>query len=643
MFSTTTLFKKVTCSGGSSCRLPNCIFSHDFQPTDAELHTSVIVDRSDEFEDGRNVKRRKLNDSGDMDVASQVKNAQAPSPSVVLTELSVDNKTPTLRRAMTATTQQSNISNNELQSAKREVSPPLIRDAKRVKMSKPNSKAPTADKPVSLNPKLLAHDPAGHDKRRQYLIVLFEKLGRLNGLVANSSNADDKQFVLTDNELKLFALNEEEAFARDKPSVYSNLIKQKIAAYARMSLADWLKERRASLHPSKPEKPKMEDPYPPYKSKLSPQEELLILPHLAAHQAPLVHHGYVPDQIPEAEIEKAKNGVIAAEHREVCDLCGSRFQAYPERQPGGILTTGGPCTHHPVKAYYPPRESANKSKSYQRKMHTCCGEPEGTKGCKTNQTHVFNVKQPARLASILPFAQTPTTNQTIIVEGVSKPSALAFDCEMGYTTNGLELIRLTATEWLSGKELLDVFVQPEGFILDFNSRFSGVWPEDFDKAKPYDGVTPPPLTIGDDRHKQLRKVPSPAAARTLLMSLLTPSTPVIGHALDNDLRAVRLIHPTIVDTVLLFPHRRGLPARRALRDLASEHLGWKIQTGGRAGASSKSNDGGHDSKEDANAAGELVRVAAEQEWRRMCQRGWKMKDGQLVPPPGKEITREPAS
>ncbi|KAF2239079.1 hypothetical protein EV356DRAFT_502020 [Viridothelium virens] len=643
MFSTTTLFKKVICSGGPSCRLPNCIFSHDFQSTDAELHNIGIVDRSDEFEGRRDVKRRKLNNTGDTSVASQVKDAQALSSDVVLTELSLDNKLPTSNRATTTTTQEPNRSKNELQSAKRDVSPPPIQDAKRAKMSQPNSKAPTSDKPITLNPKLLAHDPAGHDKRRQYLIVFFEKLQRLNTLVANSTNADHKQFVLTDNELKLFALNEEEAFARDKPSVYTNLIKQKIATYAKMSLADWLKERRASLQPNEPEKPKIEDPYPPYNSKLTPEEELLILPHLAAHQAPLVHHGYVPIQIPEAEIKKAKDGVAAAEHREVCDLCGSRFQAYPERQPDGTLTTGGRCTHHPVKAFYPQRESANKSKSHRRKIHACCGEPEGTKGCKTHEQHVFVVKQPARLASILPFAETPTTNESDNVDGVLKPSALAFDCEMGYTTNGLELIRLTATEWQSGKELLDVFVQPQGFILDFNSRFSGVRPEDFDNAELYKGVTPPPLSIGDSKNKQLRKAPSPAAARTLLTSLLTPSTPVIGHALDNDLRAVRLIHPTIVDTILLFPHHRGLPARRALRDLASEHLGWKIQTGGRAGASSNSNDGGHDSKEDANAAGELVRVAIEREWRQMSQRGWEMKEGKLIPPPGKEIPKEPTS
>lgn len=44
-------------------------------------------------------------------------------------------------------------------------------------------------------------------------------------------------------------------------------------------------------------------------------------------------------------------------------------------------------------------------------------------------------------------------------------------------------------------------------------------------------------------------------------------TILIGHALDNDLRALRLVHQRVVDTAALFPHARGLPYRRALRDL----------------------------------------------------------------------------
>ncbi len=53
---------------------------------------------------------------------------------------------------------------------------------------------------------------------------------------------------------------------------------------------------------------------------------------------------------------------------------------------------------------------------------------------------------------------------------------------MCYTVRGMELVRLTATSWPDGKELLDVLVHPVGEILDLNSRYSGVSPEDIVNA-----------------------------------------------------------------------------------------------------------------------------------------------------------------
>jgi DNA polymerase III epsilon subunit-like protein len=96
----------------------------------------------------------------------------------------------------------------------------------------------------------------------------------------------------------------------------------------------------------------------------------------------------------------------------------------------------------------------------------------------------------------------------------------------------------------------------------------------------------------------LRKVASPEAARELLFGYLRPETPLIGHAIDNDLNVCRIIHPFIVDTVLLYPHPRGLPFRYGLKFLSQKYLSRGIQTGGEAG---------HDSKEDAVATGDLVR------------------------------------
>jgi hypothetical protein len=41
---------------------------------------------------------------------------------------------------------------------------------------------------------------------------------------------------------------------------------------------------------------------------------------------------------------------------------------------------------------------------------------------------------------------------------------------------------------------------------------------------------------------------------------------------------------------------------------------------------------GHDSAEDARAAGELVRLRVMQEWTKLKKGGWKSVNGGLVPP-----------
>jgi hypothetical protein len=120
--------------------------------------------------------------------------------------------------------------------------------------------------------------------------------------------------------------------------------------------------------------------------------------------------------------------------------------------------------------------------------------------------------------------------------------------------------------------------------------------------------------------------------------------PLLGHGLENDLRALRLCHPTVVDSALVFAHPRGLPIRFRLRALALEKLGWAIQGpgSGAVGAGTRLEGGkdaaaaGHDSLEDALAAGELIRWRMKEEWKVLETRGWSVqeKDGQVkfIPP-----------
>ena len=143
-----------------------------------------------------------------------------------------------------------------------------------------------------------------------------------------------------------------------------------------------------------------------------------------------------------------------------------------------------------------------------------------------------------------------------------------------------------------------------------------------------------PVNAEKTDNKKVKDIPivsSPAEARKLLYQYITPSTPIIGHGLENDLNALRLIHPTLIDTILLYPHRAGLPIRHGLKALMMQRLGRSIQTAN--DTASAGVEGGHDSKEDAIAAGELVRLKVKMEWEKLKGQGWTIdSEGTLFEP-----------
>ena len=148
----------------------------------------------------------------------------------------------------------------------------------------------------------------------------------------------------------------------------------------------------------------------------------------------------------------------------------------------------------------------------------------------------------------------------------------AIDCEMCYTSVGLELTRLTLID-SHCRTLLDTLVVPANPITNYNTQYSGI------TAVLLAGCT---TTLEQARHR--------------LLTLLPASAILVGHSAENDMRASRIHHRRVVDTALLFPHPRGPPHKSSLRYLVQRWLNREIQTGG----------GGHDSVEDAWAAMELV-------------------------------------
>jgi RNA exonuclease 1 len=151
----------------------------------------------------------------------------------------------------------------------------------------------------------------------------------------------------------------------------------------------------------------------------------------------------------------------------------------------------------------------------------------------------------------------PESSSTSVLDVV------ALDCEMIYTTGGFRVARVSIVDG-SGKEVFDQLVRmddgvhvmsvllpflPLLWILkqslrDFNTRFSGITEEKYATAL---------LPL--------------ASIRETLNTYLDSNTILIGHALDNDLKTLRILHHKCIDTALLFPHRAGAPYRRALKEL----------------------------------------------------------------------------
>ena len=151
----------------------------------------------------------------------------------------------------------------------------------------------------------------------------------------------------------------------------------------------------------------------------------------------------------------------------------------------------------------------------------------------------------------------------------------ALDCEMVLTTDDkYSLARISVLDW-NGTTIVDKYVKPDLEIKDYFTQYSGITPSHLK------GIT---FTLSD--------------VQSQLLSLLTPSTILLGHSLESDLNALKLTHPFIIDTSLLYPHPRGLPLRSSLKYLSNRYLKREIQIAGSQG---------HNSVEDALAVLDLVK------------------------------------
>ncbi|EER27064.1 RNA exonuclease 3 [Coccidioides posadasii str. Silveira] len=642
MFNSVGFFKAVSCPEGTGCKLLNCMFAHEDKETSSFItpkstNEGVVLNADATYVNEEPLpKKRRL----DADGHSTLKPVDKAKRHGTSPNNSIPNLDPQIN--------EKEKSSNEIQgltSVSKPVSPSISRHTSphghhRPPVGSQNQKpSDTTSIPVStqprqvkketLNPRHLSKPPAAHSTRASVLAKLHEEMVRLNNQLLALKEQSRKALVLSEDELISRALDEEEKAARESSSVYSNVIKLRITKLRKMKLSDWEEDVLNYLRPKNtqvlPLKPQPE----PILTGLDVQGEIVMLSRFLASPEAQAKAGYVIVAPSKEDIKNATKGNITAQGWEQCDRCSGRFQVFPGRREDGLLASGGPCTYHHARLVRPPKKKTDHILGQTEPYFPCCNEAVGTSaGCTKAESHVFKVTEVKRLAAILQFEKTPAQPD----KGLLPP--ICFDCEMGYTTLGLELIRLTAITWPDQKKVLDVLVRPMGEVLDLNSRYSGVRPEHFANAVPYGSEQARAQASSGPQSVNfvLPIVESPAAARALLFEHLQPDTPVIGHAIDNDLNACRIIHPTIVDTVLLYPHPGGLPYRFGLRTLSKKYLDRHIQAAG---------DQGHDSMEDAKATGDLVRVKVRETWTRLKALGYTIKDGALIEPEPNKVNIKP--
>ncbi|XP_074036175.1 putative exonuclease GOR [Leptinotarsa decemlineata] len=224
------------------------------------------------------------------------------------------------------------------------------------------------------------------------------------------------------------------------------------------------------------------------------------------------------------------------------------------------------CYHHWGKRR---RCNISSHENYGYFIHDCCYQKFGSLGCTESHLHVWSGIGHNDQEDLHDYVITKRRQKFVGETG----GVYSLDCEMCYTVRGLELTKVTVVR-MDGGLVYDSYVKPNHEIVDYNTRFSGITAHDMEVNAP----------------KRIHEV------QYDLLQFIGAETVLIGHSLESDLRALKIAHKNIVDTALVFEHEKGLPYRKALKELASTVLHRSIQ----------SSTEGHNSYEDAAACMDLM-------------------------------------
>ncbi|KAI9513790.1 hypothetical protein NQZ68_039454 [Dissostichus eleginoides] len=268
----------------------------------------------------------------------------------------------------------------------------------------------------------------------------------------------------------------------------------------------------------------------------------------------------VESNFPVQHPEKPGCAVLFADHKKghadllkrICCRCGA---TYSVSQTGKHIRKEE-CNYHYGKGV------TKKVPGGVETRYSCCEGVMGAPGCQVFKLHVHDFISMDGFVSTVPRCPSDT----------SCPGVYSLDCEMCYTIHGLELSRVTVVN-CNLQVVYDAFVRPDYEVIDYNTRFSGISEEDL-----------------KGNHISLREV------QETLLSFISTDTILIGHGLETDHYALKLLHGTVVDTSVVFPHRLGPPHKLTLNKLTADYLRRIIQE----------SVCGHDTADDAAACMELM-------------------------------------
>lgn len=247
-------------------------------------------------------------------------------------------------------------------------------------------------------------------------------------------------------------------------------------------------------------------------------------------------------------LSKKRNGV-----KFVCMNCKSEFEVDKRGMPTITLSK---CIYHSGKLKF--------DRSKNDKFWLCCYRRQHESGCETSIYHMPDKLDDDAMKNFVVTKGIPNKN-------IKGPNFYALDCEMVNTTIGIEIVRVTVINH-EGEEVYESKVKPTNLILDYKSKYSGITEESLQNCS-----------------KRLLDV------QLDLMKIFDRDTILIGHSLESDLKALKMVHYNVVDTSIIYPHKYGPPFKWGLKLLSEQHLQRIIQS-----------EEGHDSKEDALASLDLV-------------------------------------